>query len=125
MRKKILVVDDEAAMVEIIKSYLEAYGYEAICAYDGEEGLKKIISEDPDLVILDIMLPKIDGYTFVKKLKYNNSIRNVPIIIISAQEQFKKAFEFEGVTDYLLKPFRLPELGSRVQRCIGKAGVFH
>lgn len=118
MEKKVLVVDDEKGMVEVLQQSLESYGYSSVSASDGEKGLETVISEEPDLIILDVMMPRIDGYTFVKKMRCNNSIRPIPIIVLTGRDRMKEVFEFEGVKDYMLKPFKVDELMAMVGKYI-------
>jgi len=84
---KILVIDDERQMVEMLQMRLEANGYEVIAAYDGEEGLEKAKSESPDLIILDIMMPKMDGHEVCRLLKSDEQYEKIPIIMFSARTQ--------------------------------------
>ena len=105
MKKKILIIDDDQSTVLVLKARLEANGFDVISASDGDEGLKLLEKQDPDLILLDIVMPKMDGYTFVRKMKYNNSIRPIPIIMLTASDQMKDLFELEGVKDYVVKPF--------------------
>ncbi len=107
MAKKILVVDDEVQLVEMIKMRLEASGYEIISAHDGQNGLDKAKKEKPDLMILDLMLPKIDGYKVCRMLKFDEKYKQIPIILFSAraQEEDKKIGEEVGADAYIIKPF--------------------
>jgi len=84
MAKKILVVDDEPEVVEILESRVKSGGYEVITASDGAEGLRKAYEEKPDLILLDILMPKIDGFDMCASLKENPNSANIPIIIITA-----------------------------------------
>ncbi|MCP4650434.1 MAG: response regulator [PVC group bacterium] len=120
MPKKILVVDDEVHVLKLLESRLRANGYEVITASDGEEGLQKVSSENPDLIILDVVMPKMDGYTFVRKIKYDTSIRTIPIIILTAKNELKELFELEGAKDYIVKPFKTEELLTKVKENLGE-----
>lgn len=112
--QKILVVDDEKTMVEIIRYALEKAGYEVISAFDGEEGINLARSASPDLVILDLMLPRIDGYEVCRVL-FNEM--QIPIIMLTAKdEEIDKILGLElGADDYLTKPFSPRELVARVK----------
>jgi len=114
--KKILVIDDEPHMVMMIKSRLEANNYEVISASNGKEGLEKIPQEKPDLIIVDVLMPEMDGYTFVRKLKIAND--EIPIIVLTAKPGMADLFAEEGITDYLYKPFETEELLSTVEQMI-------
>jgi DNA-binding response OmpR family regulator len=118
MDKKILIVDDEIDLVKGLAIILESKGYEAVLAYDGEEGIKKVKEESPDLIILDIMMPKMDGYTFVKKIKANKSTKKMPIIILTAKDKMKDLFEIEGIKDYVVKPFKNEDLLGRIEKLL-------
>ena len=105
--KKILVVDDEPMIVKMIVSRLQAAGYEVISAYDGEEGLEKSREEKPDLILLDLMLPKIDGYKVCRLLKFDEQYRHIKVLILTARAQEKdRAIALDaGADDYVAKPF--------------------
>jgi two-component system alkaline phosphatase synthesis response regulator PhoP len=106
-KKRILVVDDEAELVKAVQIRLEQTGYEALVAYDGHEGLEKAREEKPDLIILDLMLPKMDGYKVCSLLKADTRYHKIPIIIFTAraQESDKKMGEEVGADAYITKPF--------------------
>ena len=104
MAKKVLVVDDEKPISDIIKFNLEKEGYEVVVAYDGEEALQKVESESPDLIVLDLMLPKIDGLEVAKQVRAK---RSTPIIMVTAKDsELDKVLGLElGADDYVTKPF--------------------
>lgn len=112
--KKILVVDDEKPISDIIKFNLEKEGYEVFTAFDGEEALEKVDEEHPDLIVLDVMLPKIDGLEVVREVRKNY---NMPIIMVTAKEtEIDKVLGLElGADDYVTKPFSNRELVARVK----------
>lgn len=114
MEKVILVVDDEKPIVEILKFNLEKEGFSVIYAHDGETGFKLACEENPDLILLDIMLPKMDGFDVCKKVREKS---NVPIIMITArEEEVDKVLGLElGADDYITKPFSVRELLARVK----------
>lgn len=114
MAKKILVVDDEKPISDIIKFNLEKEGYEVVTAYDGEEALEKVESESPDLIILDLMLPKIDGLEVAKRVRAKHTM---PIIMVTAKDsELDKVLGLElGADDYVTKPFSNRELVARVK----------
>ncbi len=114
--KKILIVDDEQDIVETLKFMLEAQGYECFCAYDGENGLNMAKELIPDLMILDVMMPKINGYKISRLLKYDNKYKDIPIIMITArsQEEDKVIGQETGVNEYITKPFELDEVINKV-----------
>ncbi len=104
MAKKILLIDDEQDLVKMLKTRLEASGFAVVTASDGEVGLQKWEQECPDLIILDITMPQMDGYTFICESKQNKNLKKVPIIVLTAREGMKDLFMWEGVRDYLVKP---------------------
>ena len=120
MAKKILIVEDEADLVEMMKLRLEATGYEVIAAYDGQEGLDKARSENPDLIILDLMLPKIDGYKVCRMLKFDENYKKIPILIFTArvQEGDKKMGMEVGADAYLTKPFEPKVLLEKIEELL-------
>lgn len=111
---KILIVDDEDSIREVVHEYAEINGYEADEATDGIDALDKIRSTTYDCVILDVMMPRLDGFSACREIK---KIQDIPVIILSArQEEYDKLFGFElGVDDYVVKPFSPKELMARVK----------
>ncbi len=111
---KILIVDDEKSIVNIIKYNLTKEGYDTIEAFNGEDGLKLFAQEKPDLVLLDLMMPKVDGMTVCKKIREKSQ---VPVIILTARaEESDKVLGLEtGADDYITKPFGVKELIARVK----------
>lgn len=114
MDKLILVVDDEVALVDILKFNLTKSGYKVICAYDGEEGYRLAITEKPDLILLDVMLPKMEGFEVCRKVREKQS---TPIIMVTARdEEVDKVLGLElGADDYITKPYSIRELLARVK----------
>ena len=121
-KKTILVVDDEKPIVDILTYNLQKEGYATLEANDGEEAIRIATEQKPDLILLDIMLPKIDGLTVCKKLRHT---LNVPILILSAKdEEIDKILGLElGADDYITKPFSVRELMARVKANLRKAEV--
>ncbi|MFH1359952.1 MAG: response regulator [Candidatus Omnitrophota bacterium] len=120
MNKKILIIDDDPTVVKLIKTRLEANGYGAIVAKDGREGLHQAKTHKPDLILLDVLMPDIDGYTLVKELKKDEELRTIPVIIITIKEQLQDLFKQEGVKDYLVKPINTQELLAKVRNYFGE-----
>ncbi|MDI6808398.1 MAG: response regulator [Candidatus Eisenbacteria bacterium] len=115
-RKKILVVDDELDLTKILRISLEAQGFEVIVASDGQNGLAKAREEKPDLIILDLMLPRIDGYRVCRLLKFDERFRNIPIIMLTAriQETDKKLSLEMGADSFIPKPYDFARLTETV-----------
>ncbi len=117
MNNKILVVDDDRAINELIKVNLELVGYSVVQAYDGIEGFAVAKQELPSLIILDVMMPDVDGYTVAQRVRLNPDLKNTPILMLTALSQLNdkvKGFDI-GVDDYLVKPFEMEELKVRVR----------
>ena len=119
-KKKILIVDDEPSIQDLLVFNLEKEGYKTITASDGEEGVSLALSQNPDLILLDVMLPKADGLTVCKKIRQTMS--KVPIIMLSAKgEEIDKILGLEiGADDYMTKPFSIRELIARVKANLRK-----
>jgi len=115
---KILIVDDERDIVETLVFMLKQKGYECIFANDGEEGLKLAKEEEPDLIILDVMMPKINGYKICRLLKYDARYKKIPIIMITArgQEQDKAIGEETGADEYITKPFEFSTVIEKIEK---------
>lgn len=116
-KPKILVVDDELHIVELIKFNLEKEGYTVIKAYDGKTAVDKAVMEKPDIVLLDVMLPEMDGFEVCRTLQGNESTCGIPIIMLTAKgEEIDKVLGLEmGADDYVTKPFSPRELMARVK----------
>ncbi len=114
MNKRILVVDDEKPISDIIRFNLEKEGFDVLVAFDGEEGYRMADEEEPDLLLLDVMLPKMDGFKVLKKLRDHHQF---PIIMLTAkEEEVDKVLGLElGADDYITKPFGMRELIARVK----------
>ncbi|MFD1319073.1 response regulator YycF [Loigolactobacillus zhaoyuanensis] len=124
MAKKILVVDDEKPISDIVKFNLTKEGYEVITAYDGEEALAKVTEVDPDLIILDLMLPKIDGLEVAREVRKDH---DMPIIMLTAKDsEIDKVLGLEmGADDYVTKPFSNRELVARVKANLRRQGTIN
>lgn len=121
VEQKIVVVEDEQAISDIIKYNLEKEGYKVYTAYDGEEGLKLIESIDPDIILLDIMMPKMDGLEVCRRVRIT---KETPIIMLTARaEELDKVLGLElGADDYMTKPFGMRELVARVKANLRRGG---
>lgn len=122
MDKKILIVDDEKPIVDILKFNLEKEGYKTVEAYDGEQAVKLALETKPDLIILDVMLPKMDGFTVCRKIRQKLSC---PVIMLTAKEEVvDKIIGLElGADDYMTKPFSIRELIARIKANLRKHTV--
>jgi len=122
-KNKILIVDDERQLVSLVSLHMSMSGYEVLTANDGEAALSIIDKEKPDLVILDLMLPKIDGWEVCKLLRSESKTKNISVIMLTARSETEdklKGFEC-GADDYVTKPFSPRELVARVKRVLARA----
>lgn len=121
MKEKILIVDDEKTMVKVLKFNLEKEGFEVKAAYDGEEALKAIYSVSPDVIVLDIMLPGLDGFEVCRRVRKD---LDIPIIMLTARtEDIDKILGLElGADDYITKPFNPRELVARIRAILRRVG---
>lgn len=123
---RILVVDDEVHIANILKLTLEHEGFDVIVANDGAEGLRMAKAEGPDLILLDLMLPNIDGYKVCRLLKFDEKYRRIPIVLVSAmgEAQDRELGKQVGADLYLSKPFKPDELIEHVKELLGqKSGL--
>ena len=118
--KRILIVDDEDGIVKLVKMYLEHHRYEVITADDGQEGLEKAKTDKPDLIVLDLMLPKINGYKVCGLLKKDTRYAKIPVILFTAKTQEKdaKLGEEVGADAYLTKPFEPEVLLAKIKELL-------
>jgi len=120
---KILIVDDETNSIVTVQMQLEANGYEVVTAKDGEEGLEKVENEKPDLIVLDVMMPKIDGFEVCSTLKNDVRYNKIPIIFLSAmaqQNDFEMGKEVRADA-YIAKPFETPVLITKIEELLKKS----
>jgi DNA-binding response OmpR family regulator len=121
-KKRILVIEDEKDMSYAVALQLEARGYEVITASDGIEGLNKARMKKPDLIILDLMLPKLDGYKVCRMLKFDEKYKNIPIVLFTAraQDSDKKTAREVGADAYITKPFEPGALLDKIHELLSK-----
>ena len=118
--KRILVVDDERPLVELLSHRLKSWGYEVLAATNGEEGLRVAEAERPDLVLLDIRMPGMNGREMCARLRSRRELSQIPVIFLTAlgmPDQIEEAFLAEP-DDYIVKPFKPGELKDRIQNCL-------
>ncbi len=122
-KKTILVVDDEQSIMELLVFNLQKEGYNTLEAYDGVTAVDMAINEKPDLILLDVMIPKLDGISVCKKIRYALNISNIPILMISAKDtESDKIVGLEmGADDYITKPFQIREVMARIKANLRKA----
>jgi DNA-binding response OmpR family regulator len=118
----ILIADDDPDILALVSFRLERAGYEIIQARDGEEAVRVALDRRPDLAILDVMMPRVDGYEATRRLRQHEETRRMPVILLTArvqEEDIARGFD-AGADDYVKKPFSPQELGSRVQAVLGR-----
>ena len=117
MAKKVLIIDDDPDIVEVTKLTLEQHGYEVVTAADGDEGLQRVKEDPPDLILLDVMMPKMSGFEVCRIVKGNPKTAHIPIIMVTALSELgdiERAIKF-GTDDFLSKPVNKWELVTRVR----------
>jgi DNA-binding response OmpR family regulator len=124
MAKKIVLAEDEPQIARLIEFKLKKEGYSVTWKENGEEALKAIKTEEPDLVILDVMMPVMDGYEVLRRLKEDENLKSIPVVMLTARAQEKDVVKGInlGAEDYITKPFHPAELLARVKRIVGKPG---
>ena len=118
--KKILLIDDEKSLVYILAEILKKNGYEVVTALNGLDGLETAFREDPDLILLDVTMPGLDGWGVLKRLKLDNRTRNTRIVMLTADRETHSIFQSEGLhaSDYFMKPVKADELLSCIRKYI-------
>ncbi|EKE25586.1 MAG: response regulator receiver protein [uncultured bacterium] len=121
MNKRLLIIEDDTVLQKALSSYLTAESFEVMCALDGEEGVKMAISEKPDLILLDIVLPKKDGYQVLQEVKANEESKHIPIVLLTnlgSIADVEKALEM-GATTYLVKAdYKLEEVTAKIKEIL-------
>jgi DNA-binding response OmpR family regulator len=122
-RKLVLVADDDPDILDLVTFRLDRAGYEVVQARDGQEALDAALERTPDLCVLDVMMPRLDGYEVTRRLREESATRSVPIILLTARAQeadVQRGFE-SGATDYVKKPFSPQELRARVEALLARS----
>ena len=123
MKQRILVVEDEKQIAKILKIELDYEGYEVMVAYDGKSGLQAALSEKLDLILLDVMLPEINGIEVLRRIRKENNL--IPVILLTARNMTidKVAGLDQGANDYITKPFEIEELLARIRSCLRQSSI--
>lgn len=119
MPKCVLVADDDPVTVELVRTTLQSQGYEVLTAQDGEEALEALKTRTPDLILLDIQMPKMDGYAFIMKKLSDPAMTDIPVIVLTAMAKTEPLFKRHGVMAYLLKPINTQDLLDKIQAIAG------
>ena len=114
--RKILVADDEQQLALAVKIRLQSKGYTVVTASDGQQALQLAAQEKPDLIILDVLMPVMDGYSCLRELNTRFGRGKIPVIVLTARDRMKDLFELEGIEDYVIKPFDHEDLLLRIER---------
>jgi len=125
MQKKILIVDDDKEICETIERVLAEEGYKVFKAYNGKEALEKVIEKMPDLIILDILMPKLNGYAVCRKLRQNDVTKNIPVLMVTGVSSNAGKMEGynTGADDYITKPFNNEELLARIETLLKRINL--
>jgi two-component system response regulator VicR len=117
---RILIADDDSGSLKLLDFRLKSVGHETILAADGGKALELATKEDPDLILLDVMMPVMDGFQVLRKLKAREETKNIPVIMLTSKAQEKDVVSGRegGATDYVTKPFSFAELNARVNRAL-------
>ena len=120
MPKSILVVDDEPVVLEISKRKLEGHGYEVRTAGSGSEALLRLKSKIPDLILLDVQMPQMNGYTFIMEKNKIPKYAHIPVVVLTAYNDMEPLFKRHGIKAYLLKPLKLQDVIDKVVEIVGQ-----
>lgn len=118
MRRKILIVDDDPALALLIKLRLESNGFDTITAANGADGLQSAFAFHPDLILLDVRMPRVDGWTFIKQLHHSDLGRRIPVIVTTSQEKLDDLFTLEGVAGFVRKPYDATNLIGKIREVL-------
>lgn len=118
MSKKILVIEDDPVNLQLVEFRLEKEGYEVVSARDGDIGLEKAQNEKPDLILLDVEMPNMNGYFFIAELHKEEAMKSIPIIVLTAHENMKHAFSKRQVKAYMTKPIDFDQLFAKISESI-------
>jgi CheY-like chemotaxis protein len=121
--KKILIVDDEPAIIDVLGSRLKATGFETCAARDGQEAMEKVENEKPDLIIMDVLMPRMSGFEAMTKIRENPKSRKIPVLVISARSSMKDYFSGITGVEFILKPFEPKDLVARIGLLLGEASA--
>ncbi|MCA9401916.1 MAG: response regulator [Candidatus Omnitrophica bacterium] len=118
MAHKILIIDDDQTNLLIVQKHLTSKGFEVVTAYDGSLGLLEAQSHKPDLIILDVEMPEMNGYTFLTEMRKIGSLPAMPVIVLTSHEETQEIFQMKGVKGYLIKPVDFVKLDQMISEHI-------
>lgn len=122
VKEKILIVDDEPDIVKLLSDFLTGLGYQVIAAYNGREGLEKARQDRPDLILLDYVMPEMDGYAFLDELRHDPQLLTIPTVMITVRDSYVDQIyaAVHATPDYLTKPFTLKQLQETVEKVLNR-----
>ncbi|MDD3375670.1 MAG: response regulator [Candidatus Omnitrophica bacterium] len=123
MNRTVLLIDDEPDIREVMAKRLKALEWDVVTAENGEEGLSVLKEKKPDIILLDVMMPIMDGFEFFKNLKRNQAYANIPVVVLTARRLMKDTFEALGVTDFISKPVEVEELKEKMELALAKKAL--
>lgn len=123
LSKKVLVIDDDPDFVKMISMRLTASGYEVVTAGDGKKGLSQVIMSDPDLIILDSLMPVMNGFQFMQKYEESERMRKIPVIVVSEKESVRDFFKDMLIKDFIVKPLDMDVFLAKVGKLVGKTEI--
>ena len=118
MPKTILIADDDRTFTKVLKKFFEDHGFHVLIADDGEEALKTLERTRPDLIVLDIQMPKLNGYSFLFEMRKHEGDTRIPVVVLTCKEELEDIFRVEGVKEYLVKPIRNEDLLEKIKKYI-------
>ncbi|MDP8212903.1 MAG: response regulator [Candidatus Zapsychrus exili] len=118
MSKKILIIDDDLTSIKLLEARLVSKGFEVCMAINGEQGIAQAEAQNPDMIILDVEMPRMNGYTFLSKLKKIDSLQSIPVIVSTAHQENQPIFELKGVVGYLIKPLNFDDLFEKIDKIL-------
>jgi len=118
MAKKILVIDDDPINIKLVQSQLKLKDFETIVAVNGAEGLEKVKTCAPDLIILDVEMPEMDGYSFMLEKNKIAETVHIPVIVLTSHEEMQPIFELKGVKEYCTKPLNIDDLFEKINKVL-------
>jgi DNA-binding response OmpR family regulator len=118
MPKKILIVDDEPTTNKMVEFLLRSKGYDVIFATDAAKGLEEEREKEPDLIVLDVVMPNVDGLTFLRELKARRGMQMPKVIVLTVKAEMEEIFRVEGVEDFFTKPLDSDKFAKRIEDCL-------
>ena len=119
MGRKILLIDDDRINLKILEPQLVTKGFEVFTAFNGAEGLKAAVEKIPDLIVLDVEMPEMNGYSFIVNKNQNEKIKSIPVVVLTSHQENQPIFQLKGARGYLIKPVNFDALFEKIQTILG------